>query len=635
MIKSINKYFFFLVFLSSFTVLLNGMEEAVSNCNAQPEESAVTVKNTSKRKRKNRKKKKETEKPEFQKLVNVNPDVLAEATSINNLKKLFNFSEDEIKNIEALNALANVLLMQDWIINEFKSIAKDTADLASTSISEPITCFSVTNDGKSICDCEKTENHVIKELMTSEAKALALQLVAPLVRSEKNIWNNKEQINKFYLRSSNLINHNNEEICSIAKWVKNVIAADRLNQKLKWTCLNLIARCGIENQNFGENSQTNKEKDLSNSIARLLLEKKVFKVVRLLVPNIIPLIIRFIQIDNYFVNVWYELDDSDDIFVANQLNKLVKETISWYNEYRVKYQDLYKTVLLELNNITKSLDRGCRQSCIKFSLCTYLIPTLKGLPKNLSTVSLDNIKNEDNNNQTNDFICDLNVALKNKKSPLVSKKPKKKKSRNKYRKKIPNLTGEPEIEHGEYVKQASNEKIEFEHLKLPCYTSRILNYWDPSYIQRESVDHDSTLVHTYNPIADAFIMKHGRKIMQQNQTFGEQLDEAYYMPGQIEYENGRIETVLFCVCLGRENFCYHRGFKKRSTQQLFTEFGNNEFESDQTNEFEVEGLIKKRLNFKAQNDIYPDNSFDENEFCIKINDPKNHVLITLFKPDIL
>lgn len=164
--------------------------------------------------------------------------------------------------------------------------------------------------------------------------------------------------------------------------------------------------------------------------------------------------------------------------------------------------------------------------------------------------------------------------------------------------------------------------------ELPAYAPRILRWFDDAFIQQTKPDQRSVLYHTFNPLADAFIKEFGRAQNRPNNTQRNTLDTVYYAPGAIEYPTGRFEEVLFANAYNSRGILYHRGFEYHGTQ-LYQEIAQQSFTFN-FSQAQDERLKEKKV--RSSHPLCPSQTYEETEYYVRLDDPRNNVKIMLFKP---
>lgn len=584
------------------------------------------------------------------------------------VKTLLGISRIQSEYVQRLQFIANLLFFQAFIINELKALSVHSKHLVDTASRNPTRCFSI--DGELLCGCGKgNECEIAKPLLTTLAQEIARELIGNMLFGE-GFWDNSQLINNCYSESCKLINHKNEEISAIAKFVKNRISIHWLyyrSNMLRQCIVSALSNLEFETRDrFDETEKLMKDKQgLSKIMAKKLISKRIFLIFTQLMPDLMDIVdkawaiikvINRIKVKNNFMELpfAYAIDDPLNIIIRSY------EQLELFHEesYRIILYGLHDT--LDKHKIVNPLYTSC-----------FLAPFYR-LPESLEKIQLLNCGFKDCTEQErlDSFIAEF--LLDNNKKPVKTPK-KKKKSRRRRRKR----SRDEEQETGfESEQQVENRAIDFNnHSKLLLnfsgkneeketesnsgqwssggdkdsnesatdyaiasetgyrqkedlsdYSQRLLNWFKRAQFSRRT---RSMLYHTYSPLADYFIEKYGPEVTQLNRTTG-LMDKAYYMSGQIDHKNGEIETVVFGICFGEDGLCYHRGFDKCQDSNLTKEFAASKYNFDFP-DLSTEQVIKRKHFIRCSKDICKDTCV-ESESSIEIKDSKNHVVITLFKP---
>ena len=100
------------------------------------------------------------------------------------------------------------------------------------------------------------------------------------------------------------------------------------------------------------------------------------------------------------------------------------------------------------------------------------------------------------------------------------------------------------------------------------------------------------------------------------------------MLGQIEYQDRRPELVLFALACDAHNVCYHRGFERRGKdvyQDILTKNYHFNFKEDE--EYKQSEIVTKNPKLVPAGSVI----LDEGVSFVRMNDPRNNAIITLYK----
>lgn len=170
------------------------------------------------------------------------------------------------------------------------------------------------------------------------------------------------------------------------------------------------------------------------------------------------------------------------------------------------------------------------------------------------------------------------------------------------------------------------------------YDNRIMRWFNDDAFTQDKTQW-SIFYHTFSRLADKFILKYGIKLQRPNATFAGNMDDAYYMGGEIRQynQNGQIvfkKSVLFNITFGADGICYHRGFEARNYNDLFRSFERNEYEVNyprfEQQVREAEYQIEWHHHDTGAAQAVAD-SYTESEYYFKIQDETNGFELVLFK----
>jgi len=602
----------FLIALSLFTNCVQAMEVQEA-----PIESKKTLTKSQKKRSKRKKNKKQNSDPDI-----IDLTEFEEFTKIGNLKIALDFADNSLEAkrayLKQLNLLANILLMQKWIIDRFTLMRKQLSCLALQYVIDKTTCLSLREDGVGICGHNKDEfgQGSTKIISSAKAKELISELIAPILLQGKLC--NKED----YKKCSDLIKNNKDidgDTTACAQYVLRLLNYHQLLAQAKNLKTLLRSLNGTIALSLDTESGLSDKEIINNLFASLNnAQAKI-------IPHFSTLQYFAQDFTELFVKAPPVLKPSAVAALSNYSHKIIN---IWYPA-RNLYDTLYTKVVAEIENILETIP-SCnlhKPDLTRASKLSFLYPSSgksKILPQNL----LGDVAIEDSTDTTNNSFIDtalLNAKLEKSTQSIAKKK--KKRARNRRRHKQEESTieqGSPKPEKETQVIEPPTEK---RHIKFPHYADRIIARFNET-------PNIEDLYHTYSPVADGFIMKYGSTKQRRNETFRDQMDTKYTMDGTITYENGDILYVEFSITLNENHICYHREFLVPTEKEQSKELSNLKFESNfptlMSNE---DAYIAARLQFVAHNDeIYGQKTFSENSKTIVIKDTRNGVILTLLKP---
>jgi len=541
--------------------------------------------------------------------------------------------------LEKLNLLANLFLFQSSVIKEIRCLARHTKILRETASQDSATCFSI-DGNKCLCGHDYNDICFTKELITSDAKLLAIKKVAPMLLSD-DFWNDYRLIDQWYNYSTTLIDSKNEEISIIGKFIKNKITVHLLEYGINLLWDNIVAT--LSTIRFNRADQVDEIEDmifnvdLDELILAGLREHKIVMSTHVLLPNFIEMALDMMHLKYDFNDLWDENANFAELKNASDIDKKTGAIIRQYDQLEGGYKDVYQSILSQL-----PLDKRA-----------VLVPYLSVMPEDLALASIS-----DSCPFNNEFIQTLEHPEKSEVtqdfdfiSELVSNQPKQvkqsggvKKKKNRSRRKNQRKNVAEKEESVQKLNLSKNKKatsrartlrkesseLQQEFIQLPNYAQRVLNWFDSEYIAKAAPEVGSIFYHTYSLLADFIIKKYGTNQLQPNQTNSDLTDSGYYMPGQIKHSNGDTETVVFGICFGSDGSCYHRGYSKLNDADLSPEFAKSKHHYDFP-DLSIEFLVdKKRV--KVNNDLCKDTQYTETSTYVELYDSVNEVTITLFKP---
>lgn len=648
MIKSRKLHIVFLIVAFFAGTSVKTMEQVSQNCEHTAEQSLnkkSARKNKTQRKRENRKhKKQQIAKENLQSEFENKIDEIIK-TQQNYTQTLHEIDSIQRNYVLRLNSLGNLLYFQGFIINELRAISLHSKYLVETASSDNLArCFCI--NGKMLCGCDaKTECKNIKHLLTPEAQSIARELIGKMLY-EEGFWDDVKLINDCYSSSCKLINHPNEEIAHVAKFVKNRISMDWVLYRIEELRQNILV--ALSNMKFNRDDKTVETSELisqlgiNNIINTWLADHAIDEVTSRLMPDVKYIVLEAWLLEDIFIFT----KNTRNYFkskVANVIDGQIGEIIRRYEQFESFYKQSYEIIMSEL---IAEVD-GCKKK-YPFYKDSYFGPTLN-LPESLEKIQLvdSGFKDYTEQERVDSFIAEF--LLDNNKKP-VKVLPKKKKSRRRHkRKKLQNEDQETEseqvldagaedlnnnstpllnvlIKDEEQEAQAEQKLIDRDdNGSTTNYSPRILRWLKRPQSARRA---RSILYHAYPESADFYIKKYGTEVTQINRTTG-LIDTAYYMYGRIKHANGEIETVIFGICFGSDGLCYHRGFDKCSDCNLTKEFAESKYNFDFP-DLSTEQVIKSKKYIQRAKDTHYDEC-TEYESNIEIKDSRNSVVITLFK----
>lgn len=534
---------------------------------------------------------------------------LKDATKLENIRKILNPTQnnnDYIRNLQNINKL---LSFRNLILEGFKALLKYSQDLVETATDESYCCFSISKDGQGICGHEKDECGETKILLTKEGISFANKLIAPMLSSE-NFWNNTKEIERFFSESNQSIENPNKEVVLVAKYVKNRILNQWFHEKVKDCYRELLSF--LSNLNFGEQYQRGKAEDIlfdidiDNGIKKIingwLKKNKLFKVVGILIPDLIDVTESFYYFEE---ELGSQIEDGDNLYhhdFASIINDNLAGIIGFYQGLEPVYKELYETIRQESQE--------------------------------------DKIG----------FITDYIIEDKKEESAGSPKPKKKKRSR---RKKNQKTFAEKEEMREEKAKEEqvqstdelasnisemSSKEIDIpkiqEYLKLPRYDERILNWFNPEYIEANKPDDSSIFYHTYCALADFVIRKHGYKQFERNSNPAE-TDTAFYMACRLINKNGDVKEKVLKISFLENGLCYHRGpIDITTVPDIFAKFKDSISKFDFPDLLTEQTIIKKKIELDddlPNAHIYKDLEYKEGNYHFEIYDSVHEITFILFK----
>lgn len=176
--------------------------------------------------------------------------------------------------------------------------------------------------------------------------------------------------------------------------------------------------------------------------------------------------------------------------------------------------------------------------------------------------------------------------------------------------------------NGEREDKKSSKKT----FQIPKYSQQIARCLDQETTNDSGL---SAIKNTFNPLCDIFIAKYGQIKLYQNEK--SRTYNIYYLPGQIKFENGDTDIVIFVICFDSEAICYYRDMEtNEDKEELYVQWVNKTLDIKIPEEEEVKetpGSEKTALPLYTNEDI----KYDEYPFYIIIQDPRNKIEIALFK----
>lgn len=641
MYKYVQK--FLLIFVLLGCSIINSMEE-IPTKQTKSEISKPLTKSQKKRNKRRQKKTGENKKLSLDSETEDDIDLIQKKIDdfvINgDLKKFLNFDDHSFKSIKVyikqLNLLANILLMQNWLLSRIRLLSLDFPKiLENVRYQKEISCLSIREDGYGICNHEKDEfgKNSTKIIKSELGRNLILKILAAMLLSEEC---NDNSIKKYYDECIKLIGINGpdaEEIL-VAYYIKNLIDHLELSDKaidfkasLSLLTINLIK---IYKLDLIINDS------ISIDVPKAILAKHNIANMKEIIPYFFDFLNETNQILLNFKNDShpFQKDKADEIF-TDMVTLLIQ-----YDSIKKSCNSLYKKILCELKDAVKTIKQPKKKlKAYKLSREIFMHPpavikNLKELPENL-----DNEKSESTDNQnTNSESYIDHLPKKTTQAPKI-KKNKKKKSRRKNQKRT--LAKDEVINAEEKIELSNNETTtnalanisieEDEKPNLPQYAERIINWFNPDYLAANLANEGSILYHTYAPLVDYLITKYGKEEIQYDETHSIPVHKSYSILGQIKDKDGSLEIVLFEISFSEDGLCYHRGFKKLKDAGLSEEVFNSKYNFPEL--YKEISRIKKKIYVDNECDIsiYKDLEYTESEYYLEAYDSINEITITLFK----
>jgi len=525
--------------------------------------------------------------------------------------------------IQKLNFLANILLLQEWMVKHFK----DAHLLLYYLIKEAhalnnILCISPTEDGIGICGHNKDEfgKETTRILQDPLAIQLAKKVLAPLLllpecdvyqdwKSSYDIVNNPENYSPDMIAVSRCIIIYSSFVIVRMKFKKIMMAMfkfipELLPENIKGT---------IKNIANGYTSDALEIFPRKKTFQGLYTAMNLNEAQKELISHFLPFCKNIKTV--YVLLITHTGPVTFKKF--SSIYTTIKNTIDSLNpSFPEDYNCIYKKIIAEQTRALESIPLIPRKQNNLEYLANKVFLSSDIKQKKLPEALIEDKKqDQQQHNYIEDFTETANACLKQ-----PSKTKKKKRHRRGHRKASPE---EPvQEENMSIIEEQKKEQV---HIKFPCYADRVINRFNQS-------SNNNDLYHTFSPIADAFIIKYGTSKHRQNQTFDDQMDTKFSLLGKVELKDGTTIFGKFGITLGIDKICYHRQFKC-SGEKENPDVANIKFDADFPSLISEDiHYTNARLLFDAQNDeIYGEKRFSESSECIVIEDARNEVIITLFK----
>lgn len=468
-------------------------------------------------------------------------------------------------------------------------------------------------------------------ITTAEGRAITFQLM-PLTHN-----NNKKMAasNEFRCKQllNRLMNNTNEEIKNVAKRAHNYyytkISIDEIKKFLFRFYISLLLiddRGRHSDINIDDVKKILQESNSHLKIEESLKKHKIYPFIKEIMPQILSL---FEQLNGVLQGYGLYTDDHDVLVSSeqtrynNHLDLLIKNIITSHSQHAI----LYKKLMEEKNKILKNLPAQKRLEAIKKYKTKILDRTAltERLPEKLETLYPTSTPSD------NKWIGKKYHAKKKETQPTAKKKKEQKqKSKKNATQPCVQTNQEYQIAIESPIIETIEQKKELNDLLLPNYHARILRWFDPEFIAAQQPNQSSIEYHTINPLIDHFLISLGES--------REDIDKktiTHTLYGEIKYRSGKHKMVCFCCALNNEGVCYHRGYdildKVAVSDVLIGNAYNVQFPLMNENIYE-----SKKIDLSSYENI-PSRTYQENQFCIRLSDPKNTQIqeIILYKPLVI
>ncbi len=594
------------------------------------------------------------EAPEENKQVEIIPQVfpalLSHAPQVDeiNIPKLLHFSglkKDYPSYLQKLQLLTNLLYMRHESLAFFQKILYYTKEALTSSFPNEIFGFDITavmppfNESnepkphyhKSVPIIPENEELIKKHIpiTTCEGRSIGFQLI-PLSNNPQKF--NASNENRYKRLFTQLLDNENEEVKIIAKKIYNTfymtLCADDIS---RFTDIFLFSLLFIDDtaQPLRVSVQTAnniiKQTDLLLKINEILDKHGIYSAVTEVMPQVLSLFaqLKAMKHGYGFLNNNHDcLLTAENVYYNDHIASLIKTISATHQQHAA----LYKKIMDEKNRILKTLPSQERLEAIK----KYKTKILKRnelferLPDELITQS-----------KTKPIDEWIDKKYHQKPTPTRCTSKKKKKQKHPHSKKATTTRDEePEeiISMEATVEAPIPEPIqekEVEQLILPTYHVRILRWFDEDFISANKPSNSSIEYHTINPLIDHFLLSIGQQ--QEITKDNGQKEMRYLLIGEINYHSNKKKLVCFSCSIDERGICYHRGYNKLDDIEVSEILMGNAYKVQFPS---MQEQVYETKEFESLSDIIITNrKYTENQFCIRLTDPKNKIKeIVLYKP---
>lgn len=452
--------------------------------------------------------------------------------------------------------------------------------------------------------------HKMEGITTPEGKAAMLQLI-PLTHKNENY-------EKYFSYLAELSNHENSEIVSVARLVRNVLLNRRCTDSMSLFLGSfLYSLLLLDDENIPKRAQRS---ELDSIMSQGGIQEKTEEKLKnagldsgamQTVPQVMWLYSVLDSCKDYFriiKNKQKKMSYTENSIIDEHIKTIIKAMSSVHYDYNL----LYQKVIAEQTRILRNFSSEERLKAIKKYKAVIIDRSVKEsqLPGMLH--DLLQVKTEDGW---------IPLSLQQKKKAPANQR----KSTKKTRRKRPHKTECSKIVD---QKEGESQEKQISDFSAIEYDNRILRWFDADFAATQS--QSSVVYHRANPLIDHFLKKLAKPEKRAKKQ-SDLEDTVYSLMGEIHYFSGKKQTVRFTCCIDPQGICYHRGFDKvKGEESLFT--GNSYNVNfpplvpyDTQSDFE-----EKRV--PLQN-LIKNPTYYENQFCIRMSDKANSIKeIILFKP---
>ena len=544
-----------------------------------------------------------------------------------------------------INLLANILLLTNELSNDFDIIKMhNKAALESQHKLHPIKAFLYNDNFYKINDIDKgciaydqSDLRILFPdayiILSPEAKSAVMQ-AAPFIEKlndSKNFILNNDSGRRLYSFINHLEKSNNNELLLIAKWCKNYIAEHQRSIALRQPATILINLIKFMMQN-GNTTNSPMALFIPNIISNGKTEdifkswsNDLYPFITTNLPHVIDILktLEYTLEKTNMMNEKAEILNCHDGAVVQSLLEKVTESV---HENKENYQQLYGRLVQELQRFLQ--DKKCKFRLELIKNYNKVILPLAAQSSSLPTTIFvkQEIVTRDYDDYDNDWLSSVkqfeyaNKQIEKQQQKAIQQR---EAARNQKRK-IRNKQKEKERENE--IKEEDKQSQSIKH----HYDYRVLRwFFDEDFIVRNNFDSDKLLKHTFDFACDGYIFTYGIRQDWLNKTNPGQIDDVYYMGGEIIYPTGKKETVLFACCKDPAGTCYHRGIEKKPSE-LFDEFKGSKFNYDYPSYYEPKPE-EHSVEYVIDDTLYSKECI-ENNFYVSIKDNRNKVTLILFKP---